>query len=87
MVVIRLARGGRNKAPYYSIVVTPSRSPRNGRFIEKIGHYCPIGTDRGCVLDKERYDHWISQGAQPSDRVKSLYRNTHHATHDSAEAA
>ena len=80
MVVIRLARGGRNKSPYYAVVVTPSRNPRNGRFIEKIGHYCPTGTDRGFTLNKERYDYWVAQGAQPSDRVKSLYRAASHDT-------
>ena len=79
MVVIRLARGGRKKSPFYSVVVASQRSPRDGNFIEKIGHYCPLGTDKGCKLDKVRYDHWVSKGAQPTDRVKSLYQNSHDA--------
>lgn len=82
MVVIRLARGGRKKFPFYSIVVANKKSPRNGRFIEKIGHYAPTGSERGCVLNQERYDYWMSQGAQPSDRVKSLYNNSKHVKTD-----
>lgn len=82
MVVIRLARGGRKKFPFYSIVVANKRSPRNGRFIEKVGHYASTGTDTGCVLDTARYDYWISKGAQPSDRVRSLYNNSKHVKTD-----
>ena len=71
-VAIRLARGGAKKRPYYRIVVTNSRSARDGRFIEKIGTYNPLlakdSPDR-VKLDAERAKHWISVGAQPSDRV------------------
>lgn len=83
MVVIRLARGGRKKFPFYSIVVADKKSPRNGKFIEKIGHYASTGTDTGCKISQDRYDHWISQGAQPSDRVRSLYN---HSKHDKKDA-
>ena len=69
---IRLARGGSKKRPYYKIVVADSRSPRDGRFIERIGSYNPLlGTDNPerVKLDAERAAHWLSVGAQPSDRV------------------
>ncbi len=69
---IRLARGGAKKRPYYRIVVADSRSPRDGRFIEKVGTYNPLLPKEGgerVQLDKERIEHWISQGAKPSDRV------------------
>jgi small subunit ribosomal protein S16 len=69
---IRLSRGGSKKRPYYKIVVTDSRSPRDGRFIERIGSYNPLlakGDEKRVVLDTERAKHWISVGAQPTDRV------------------
>lgn len=71
-VAIRLARGGAKKRPYYRIVVTNSRSARDGRFIEKIGTYNPLlakDSPERVKLDAERAKHWISVGAQPSDRV------------------
>src|ERR1700730_2688142 len=68
---IRLARGGAKKRPFYSIVVADSRSPRDGRFIEKLGTYNPM-LDRGhadrITLKEERIKHWLGVGAQPSDR-------------------
>lgn len=71
-VAIRLARGGSKKRPYYRIVVADSRNARDGRFIEKIGTYNPLlakdSPDR-VKLDTERASHWLSVGAQPSDRV------------------
>jgi small subunit ribosomal protein S16 len=71
-VRIRLARGGAKKRPFYSIVVADSRSPRDGRFIEKVGTYNPMlersHADR-VTLKEERIRHWLSVGAQPSDRV------------------
>src|SRR5262249_43525221 len=70
---IRLARGGARNRPYYSIVVADSRSPRDGRFIEKIGTYDPLmehGNPKRFTLDLERAKHWISKGAQPSERVQ-----------------
>lgn len=69
---IRLSRGGAKKRPYYRIVVANSRSPRDGRFIERIGSYNPLlGKDDAnrVVLDVERAKHWVSVGAQPTDRV------------------
>jgi small subunit ribosomal protein S16 len=69
---IRLARGGAKKRPFYSIVIADSRSPRDGRFIEKVGTYNPM-LDRGhadrVTLKEERLRHWLGVGAQPSDRV------------------
>ena len=68
---IRLARGGSKKRPFYSIVVADERMPRDGRFIEKLGTYNPMLPRDGerVVLDKERAAHWLSTGAQPTDRV------------------
>ena len=71
-VAIRLARGGAKKRPYYRIVVANSRSPRDGAFIEKIGSYNPLlakDDAKRVVLDTERAKHWLSVGAQPTDRV------------------
>src|SRR5947209_5505872 len=69
---IRLARGGAKKRPFYSIVVTDARSPRDGRFIEKLGTYNPMlersHADR-VTLKEERIKHWLGVGAQPTDRV------------------
>jgi small subunit ribosomal protein S16 len=71
-LAIRLARGGAKKRPYYRIVVADSRAPRDGRFIEKLGTYNPLlakdSPDR-VKLEAERISHWLSVGAQPSDRV------------------
>ncbi len=69
---IRLSRGGSKKRPYYRIVVADARSPRDGRFIEKIGNYNPLlakDDEKRIVLDAERARHWLSNGAQPTDRV------------------
>jgi len=69
---IRLARGGAKKRPYYSIVIADSRSPRDGRFIERVGTYDPMldrsRTDR-VTLKSERIAHWLGVGALPTDRV------------------
>jgi len=69
---IRLARGGAKKRPYYRIVVADSRSPRDGRFIEKLGTYNPLlakDSPERVKMDAERVSHWLKVGAQPSDRV------------------
>ena len=69
---IRLARGGSKKRPHYSIVAADSRSPRDGRFIEKLGTYDPLlpkDNENRVKLDLDRAQHWIAQGAQPTDRV------------------
>ncbi|HEU0070518.1 MAG TPA: 30S ribosomal protein S16 [Alphaproteobacteria bacterium] len=73
---IRLTRGGAKKRPFYRIVVADSRSPRDGRFIEKIGHYDPMvaqDNPNRIVIDTDRAKHWISVGAQPSDRVARFF--------------
>lgn len=73
---IRLSRGGAKKRPYYSIVVADSRSPRDGRFIEKVGAYNPMlpreHADR-IVIKEERVKHWLGQGAVPTDRVARFF--------------
>ena len=69
---IRLARGGSKKRPYYHVVVADARSPRDGRFIEKLGSWNPmLGKDDAArvSLNNERIQHWINAGAQPTDRV------------------
>ncbi|WP_425403388.1 30S ribosomal protein S16 [Hwanghaeella sp.] len=69
---IRMARGGAKKRPFYRIVVADSRMPRDGRFIEKIGHHNPMvpkdHPDR-VVIDLDRVKHWMERGAKPSDRI------------------
>ena len=67
---IRLARAGTTKRPYYHVVVADARSPRDGRFIEKVGTYDPkLEDDKRVNLVTERVTHWLSVGAQPTDRV------------------
>ena len=74
MVTIRLARGGSKKRPFYHIHVSDSRSPRDGRYLERIGFFNPVATGQEIRLkvDLERVDHWIGLGAQTSDRVAKL---------------
>ena len=70
---IRLARGGSKKRPFYAIVAADSRSPRDGRFIEKLGTYNPLlAKDHAerVVLNVERIQHWLGHGAQPTERVE-----------------
>ena len=74
--VIRLARAGAKKKPFYRIVVADRRAPRNGDFIEKIGTFNPLIAKENAermVLNTERAKHWLSVGALPSDRVNSLF--------------
>lgn len=71
-VRIRLRRMGRKKLAHYRIVVADSASPRDGRFVETLGYYKPLSDPARLVVDLERVDHWIGQGAQPSDTVRSL---------------
>lgn len=73
-VKIRLKRMGKKKQPFYRIVVADSRAPRDGRSIEKIGHYNPIPDPAELVINEERLFHWMDQGAKPSDTVFSLLR-------------
>jgi small subunit ribosomal protein S16 len=76
MVVIRLSRGGAKKRPFYSIVVSDRRAARDSRSIERVGYFNPIasGKEIRLHLDPERVQYWMSQGAQPSDRVKKLIK-------------
>lgn len=69
---IRLARGGSKKRPFYRIVVAEATSPRDGRFVERIGSYNPLlekGHNERIVINTDRAKHWLSVGAQPTDRV------------------
>jgi len=73
MLKIRMSRGGTKKRPFYKIVIADARSPRDGRFIERIGHYNPLlpkDNAERVKLDLDRVKHWLSHGAQPSDRVE-----------------
>ena len=74
MVKIRLKRMGAKKAPFYRIVVTDSRSPRDGAFIEEIGHYNPLMDPAEIKIDGERAKYWLGVGAQPSDTVRALLK-------------
>lgn len=75
---IRLSRGGAKKRPYYRIVITDARSPRDGRFIERVGSYNPMVPQdhpERLQLQTERIQHWLSNGAQPTDRVARFLAN------------
>jgi len=76
MVVIRLKRGGAKKRPFYHVVVTDSRHRRDGRYIERLGYFNPFasGKDVGLQMNREQITHWISQGAQASQRVLALLK-------------
>ena len=74
MVRIRLARGGVKKKPYYRIVVADQRCKRDGRYLERIGFYNPMVKENRFEIDAERLKHWLSVGAQPSDRVGKLMK-------------
>ncbi len=76
MVSIRLSRAGAKKRPFYHLVVTDSRNRRDGRYIERLGFFNPVGTENeeNLRIDMERVDYWIGQGAQPSERVASLLK-------------
>jgi small subunit ribosomal protein S16 len=76
MVVIRLARGGSKKRPFYKMVVADGRNSVTGRFIEQVGFFNPVarGNEERLRVDQARVDHWVAQGAQMSDRVKSLVK-------------
>ena len=78
MVKIRLARGGAKKAPFYHVVVTDGRNARDGRNIERIGYYNPVarGAEKRVEIDGERVKHWVSNGAQLSEKVAQLVKET-----------
>ena len=73
-VSLRLARRGAKKSPFYHVVATDSRNPRDGKFNEQIGTYDPAFKPAKVTLKKEQADHWISVGAKPSDTVRELIR-------------
>ena len=73
-VKIRLRRMGAKKAPFYRIVVADSRYPRDGRFIDEVGYYNPLTDPVDLKVDTEKVQKWISNGAQPTDTVKSLLK-------------
>ena len=76
MVSIRLSRAGAKKRPFYHLVVTDSRNRRDGRYIERLGFFNPVGkgSEETMRVDLERADYWLGQGAQPSDRVASILK-------------
>lgn len=81
MVTIRLTRGGAKKRPFYHVIVTDSRSRRDGRYIERVGFFNPLarGAEKRLELSLDRVDHWVSQGAGTSDRVKTLIKEARKA--------
>ncbi|CAE6936111.1 MULTISPECIES: 30S ribosomal protein S16 [Pseudomonas] len=76
MVTIRLARGGSKKRPFYHLTVTNSRNARDGRFVERVGFFNPVasGNEIKLSVNQERVTYWLSQGAQPSERVAQLLK-------------
>lgn len=78
MVVIRLSRGGAKNRPFYNVVVADSRRPRDGKFIERVGFYNPMASEKGERLRvaMERVKHWQEKGAKASDTVKRLLRTS-----------
>lgn len=74
MLSIRLRRTGSTKRPYYRVVVANSQEPRDGRFVETLGHYDPRRNPSAFKIDAERAQYWIGQGAKPSDTVRSLLK-------------
>lgn len=76
MVSIRLSRAGAKKRPFYHLVVTDSRNRRDGRYIERVGYFNPVGKphEQNLEIDLDRVDFWIGKGAQPSERVAALLK-------------
>jgi len=76
MVSIRLSRAGAKKRPFYHLVVTDSRNRRDGRYIERVGYFNPVGTakEENLRIDIERVDYWLGQGAKASERVQDLLK-------------
>lgn len=85
MLSIRMRRTGSKKRPYYRVVVTEARSPREGSFLEVLGFYNPRTKPAVVEIDRARVAHWISQGARPSDSVRTLLAR--HLTRDRGAAA
>jgi small subunit ribosomal protein S16 len=74
MLKIRLSRAGRKKLPFYHLVVAENTSPRDGKFIEKVGTYNPFIEENKITIKKDRVEHWLAVGAVPTDRV-SIFLN------------
>ena len=89
MVTIRLARHGAKKNPFYHITVADRRAKRDGRFIERVGFFNPLarGRDEALRVDLERVDHWLAEGAKPSDRVRHLIKQARKQALAQAEAS
>ena len=80
MLVIRLRRMGSSKKPFFRVVVTEARTARESSFVENVGTYNPRSKPAAVELNKERIQHWLSRGAQPSDSVRTLLQK--HVTRD-----
>lgn len=76
MVKIRLKRMGANKKPFYRVVVVDERAPRDGKFIEEIGYYNPLKEPAEVKIDEEKASKWLGCGAQPTDTVRRLMKQT-----------
>ena len=72
MLTIRMRRVGAKKRPFFRVVLTESHTARDGRALEVLGHYSPTAQPETLVLDRERLEHWVARGAQPSDTVRTL---------------
>ena len=86
MVSIRLSRAGAKKSPFYHLVVTDSRNRRDGRYIERLGYFNPVGKahEENLRVDLERVDFWLNRGARPSDRVAVLLKASRKASEQKA---
>jgi len=76
MVKIRLKRMGAHKRPFYRVVAADARAPRDGRFIEEIGYYNPMTEPAEIKIDEEKAKKWLGNGAQPTDTVKRLFKQS-----------
>ncbi len=73
-VTVRLSRMGRHKRPFYRIVATDSRFPKEGRFLDILGTYDPLGKEEKVTIQSDRIQYWLGQGAQMSDTVRSIFQ-------------
>jgi small subunit ribosomal protein S16 len=87
MLAIRLRRTGSKKRPFYRVVVADSKSPRDGRFVEVLGFYNPRTSPETVRVDRDRFEHWVKAGAQPSDTVRTLVDRMPPEAQAEAEAA
>lgn len=76
MLKIKLARFGKRNQPHYRVVVNEARDKRDGSYVESLGHYAPAQQPKVLVIDKDRYEYWLGQGAQPTDTVAALYKKS-----------